>query len=700
MISRAGQQSRQAKAPRYSPPCQGGCPVHTPVQSYVNLVAQGRFRESLREIMAYNPFPSSCGRVCFHPCEDNCRRGDVDSSISIMAIKRFVTDTVRDSGEWVEKQDVDATNGKKVAVIGSGPAGMSAAYDLARMGCDVTVLEREKAAGGMLRRGILDFRLPQDILDHDIDYILSHGIDLKTGVELVANSEVNGDGSKVSIDSLTGAGYDAVLVTVGLSASRGLPIPNTDAKGVHLAVPFLRAVNEGELPDLGEDVLVVGGGNVAIDVARSAKRVSNGKVKMCCLEARDEMPAHEWEITDAVAEGIEMHCSRGPNEVKMDDTGNVTGLEIKEVACVFDAAGRFAPEFHADSEHVLECDTLILAIGQMSELDFCDGSGVERNERGQLIVDRNTWMTTRDGVFAGGEVAAGPGAAITAIAGGHTAATEIAKYLELDNPARFLPPEDQYLESLPAETADKVRKENRATAPQLGVDERIVDFSEIDLGFGSWDAVREAQRCMNCAAGATVVGEKCTSCLTCVRACPYDIPEISEEVRVAQMDPNKCQSCGICAAECPANAIEISMEIDRPGLPAFDKLEAGQDVVGFYCQYGRFANPEAGLNAKVEFEGVQMLPVLCTGRLEETDILRPIVEGAQTVFVCSCPDVSCHHNRGSWRAHKRIARAQQLLEDAGTDRDRVKSFVTYPSGSGYAPFIEELKNMTESKVGK
>jgi len=670
MISRAGQQSRQAKAPQYSPPCQGGCPVHTPVQAYVNLVAQGRFRESLREIMAYNPFPSSCGRVCFHPCEDDCRRGDVDGSISIMALKRFVTDTVRESGEWVEKQDVDVANGKKVAVIGSGPAGMSAAYDLARMGCFVTVFEREKAAGGMLRRGILDFRLPQDILDHDIDYILSHGIDLKT------------------------------VVTIGLSASRGLPIPNTDATGVHLAVPFLKAVNEGELPELGEDVLVVGGGNVAIDVARSAKRVSSGKVKMCCLEARDEMPAHEWEIADAVAEGIEMHCSRGPNEVKTDETGNVIGLEIKEVACVFDAQGRFAPEFHADSEHVLECDTLILAIGQMSELDFCEGSGVERNERGQLIVDRNTRMTTRAGVFAGGEVAAGPGAAITAIAGGHSAATEIAKYLELDNPTRFLPPDDQYLESLPTETAEKVRKESRAAAPQLGVDERIVDFSEIDLGYGSWDAVREAQRCMNCAAGATVVGEKCTACLTCVRACPYDIPEISEEARVAQMDPNKCQSCGICAAECPANAIEISMEIDRPGLPAFDKLESSQDVVGFYCQYGRFANPDAGLNAGVEFDGVQMLPVLCTGRLEESDILRPIVEGAKTVFVCSCPDVSCHHNRGSWRAHKRIGRAQQLLEDAGTDRDRVMSFVTYPSGDGYTPFIEELRKKTRSEVGR
>jgi len=402
--------------PRYdvnwpAPPCTAACPVHTDARRYVALISQERYEEALDVIMATNPLPSVIGRICAHPCEQACRRGQVEEPIAICHLKRFVTDKLGYSDGKVKVKPVPKTKGKKVAVVGSGPSGLTAAHDLARAGYGVTIYEKHPEPGGMLRYGILDYRLPADILQSDIDNILGVGISLKCGVDI---------GKDVDFQELIND-YDAVLIAVGLSVSRSIPLPGVDLKGVHLAVPVLEAINGGNPPGLGDDVIVIGGGNVAVDVARSIKRLGDKAVKMVCLEAREEMPAHEWEIEDAMAEGIEIHCSWGPDKL-VGAHGHVAGLEFKECTCVFDDERRFNPRFNEAKRNALTADTVILAIGQGGELQFLRHSGVDLSDRGHIEFDRATMRTSHPTVFAAGEVVTGPGAAIQAIADGHRAA--------------------------------------------------------------------------------------------------------------------------------------------------------------------------------------------------------------------------------------------------------------------------------------
>ncbi|MBI4744708.1 MAG: FAD-dependent oxidoreductase [Actinobacteria bacterium] len=525
-----------------TPPCQGACPILTPVQRYISAIAEERVDDALAINLEVNPFPSICGRICCHPCEDRCRRIKVDEALSIASLKRFAADNGR---VRTEKQKTVKSKKHKIAVIGAGPAGLAAANDLALLGYPVTVFEKMPEAGGMLRVGVPKYRLPKDVIQKEVKRIKSLGVEIKTNVEV---------GKDIKINDLKKEGYKAILIGVGLALSRSLPIEGVELKGVHLALPFLKAVNFDEKVKPGKKLIVIGGGNVAVDVARSARRLGAKDIKMICLESKDEMPAHCWEVEETLEEKVEIVNSLGPKRIIGKD-GKVSGIEFMAVKSVFDDFGRFNPTFYKNKITKFECDTVIIAIGQMADLSFLNDPEIKLNERGQLIVNKNNFSTTKNGVFACGEVASGPGIAVEAIAAGKKTAISIDKYLRGEDISCLKFERPDSISELPEKTTELVKKYSRQKMPKIPIKERLKTFSELEIGFDKKIAVREALRCMSCGAGAEVNSDKCIACLTCVRVCPYEVPEIKDGF--AYMDAEECQACGICASECPASAIEI-----------------------------------------------------------------------------------------------------------------------------------------------
>jgi len=616
-------------------------------------VAEGHYDWALSIVRETNPLPQVIGRICAHPCEEACRRGGVDEPIAICNLKRVASDGAKARAVGDEPlaavvgykpPKVEFTTGKKVAIIGSGPSGLGAAHDLALMGIQSVIFEKQPEAGGFLRTGILNYRLPKDILDEDIDYIRGMGVEIRTGA---------GVGEDITFDDLA-AEYDAVLIAVGLSESRSLPIPGVDLPQVLLAVPFLEAVNAGrEVPELGKEIIVIGGGNVAIDVARSAKRITGGKVTLVCLEADHEMPAHDWEIADARAEGVEMVCSQGPNAIVGE--GKVEGLQVKKCESVFDEHGRFAPTFCETELSVIPGDTVIITIGQMSNLSFLPETGPELNERGILIFDREQCTTSRRGVFASGEVVTGPGAAVNALASGKRAAIAVAKYLGSDVNFSHEP---VAIEPVPEAVVEKIKSAPRRQMPARDETERLKDFDEVETGLGEVDGRCEASRCLLCGAGARYSELKCIACLTCVRVCPYGAPWADKD-GLGGIDPVKCQACGICFTQCPAKAIDLEVVTEDDiewGIEVALAWETG--VVEFGCWYPQTrVEPDAG---------VVMLP--CTGRLSPRLLLNAFEQGAERIVVAVCSDDDDgHFVHGHRQTRAAVAEAQKCLEEIGMD---------------------------------
>ncbi len=599
-------------------PCMAACPVHTEAGRYVALIAEGRYREAYHVARRPNPFASVCGRVCAAPCEPACRRGKLDQPIAIRALKRFVTERfgVESMIDLERLKEVFGRsvkkNGVKVAVIGGGPAGMSCAHDLALLGYEVTVFEAQSVAGGMLRLGIPEYRLPRELIRLEINAILSLGVDLRLGAAL---------GRDFSIVDLKRQGYKAVFVAIGSHRSRDLRIEGVELDGVLRAVDFLLNVNLGYRVDVGRKVIVIGGGNVAIDVARtaarqekvevghvtevaealdvarSAVRFGAKEVHMVCLEDWHEMPASKDEIDEALEEHIHIHTRKGPHRI-IGREGRVVGFETINCVSVFDEAGRFNPKFAPGTEQTIDADTVIMAIGQTSDLSWIQpDDGIEVTPRNTIRVDPATLATTAPGVFAGGDVSFGPRNAIDAIANGKKAAQSIHAYLG-GGDARNVEVafHERDVEIIVADTKSYKRdwgyeKTQRVQVPTLPIDRRI-GVSQVELGYTEEQACREASRCLHCwentvfNEGGEETGSECILCGGCVDICPescidlvsldrLDVdtslrPEIESQYAltipgetetsvgaVMIKDEDICIRCGLCAMRCPVGCITM-----------------------------------------------------------------------------------------------------------------------------------------------
>jgi formate dehydrogenase beta subunit len=629
-------------------PCMMACPAHTNAGRYVGLIAEGRFEEAYRIARDPNPLASTCGRVCAHPCETACRRGEIDKPIAIRALKRFLTESFGPES----KRPVDVNSGRqqaklpyKVAIVGGGPVGLSAAHDLALMGYSVTIFEAAPVAGGMLYLGIPEYRLPRDVVEAQVREILETG-----DITLKLNHAAGRD---FMVSDLRKQGFDAVLVAVGAHRSRDLSIPGVDLDGVHKGIDFLLNVNLGYKFTIGKKVVVIGGGNVAMDVARSAARevvkqhaagvedaepsaenvsavatremvdislsalrLGAREVDIVCLERRNEMPAALEEIEEAEAEGIILFPGFGPKRVIGQD-GRVVGLETLKTKWVFDENKRFNPAFYDNSETVLECDTIIMAIGQAPRLDFLKPEDkVEISPRGLIAVNPQTLMTSAPGIFAGGDCVFGPRLIIDSVADGKRAAIGIDEHLRgRKHPSPIIEVEILKRHAMPLDYLDI----HRQPVPMLPL-ERRTGVTEVEVGYDAQSAMEEAQRCLHCWVntifeGCEEDGTSCILCGGCVDVCPENClelvsldriefpPDAVAAIRADQeifgvelnevaadelgvvtgsamlKDETRCIRCGLCAMRCPVGTITMEsynlLPAEPTGLISIEAIDAG-----------------------------------------------------------------------------------------------------------------------------
>jgi NADPH-dependent glutamate synthase beta subunit-like oxidoreductase len=530
---------------RIEAPCTEACPAGVDVPRYIRFLSEGKFGDALAVNLEKIPFPWICGYVCHHPCESKCARIQYDEAIAIRALKRAAADRARDSRSW--RAGKAQATGKSVAVVGSGPAGLTAAYYLAKSGHQVTVFEALPRAGGMMRLGIPKFELPTEVLEREIEEIKALGVDIRT------------DSRVESLEWLFQEGYQAVFVATGAHREPQLGIEGEDGPGVMNGVSFLAAVASGGQVSVGDSVVVIGGGNTAVDAARTARRLG-AEVRMICLESRREMPAFPWEVGKALEEGITLACSEGPKKILRDD-GRVVGVVLKECASVFDSQGRFHPVFREDKVRVVPATAVIRAIGQVPEIP--PGFALAADEKRRVRPDPTTLATERPGVFAGGDVVLGPASIVDAIAHGRRVAISIDRYL--GGNGRI----DETLAS--AEEAVRLPKvvpkgKARPEMPRLPLPERLAGFAAVELGFPDEVAVEEARRCLGCDVRrfqVEVDAEACKACGYCMEVCGLGVFSRAgsfnrrgyRPVRVVMTE--RCVGCMRCFYVCPDFAIEI-----------------------------------------------------------------------------------------------------------------------------------------------
>ncbi len=571
-------------------PCLAACPVHTNAGAYVAAIADGDDEFAYLTARLPNPFASVCGRVCAAPCEDACRRGEVDTPIAIRALKRFVTEKYgveAGSDTWRSVAEHKGEERKEsIGIIGGGPAGMAGAHDLRRLGYQVTVYEATGQLGGMMVLGIPEYRLDRDLLNAELDAIVSLGVDVHLNTQL---------GVDVQFDDLREQ-HDALFLAIGATLGRGLDIEGHEADGVLKAIEFLINVNQGFQVEVGECVLVIGGGDVAmdaarsalrredyedarqieladtqdpemmveaLDVARSAAREGATEVTVFSLESEEELPASPFEVEEAAAEDITFIHRRGPARILTED-GKVTGLETIGVLSVFNDEGRFAPTFDPDDLQTFEADTVILAIGQAIDVEALGDSGPEISPRRTIEIDDTTLKTSLDNVWAGGDAARGPRTLIDAIADGRTVAAEIHKTFTGESPPEV---EGQLVElSQFHRLDDRYDRVDRLSVPVLATDRRT-GLSEVELGFTEQQARCEAARCLRCFANIELDVDICVLCALCVDVCPVDIISLvpAEEIGEKQgstallLDETDCIRCGLCIERCPPYALSMAV---------------------------------------------------------------------------------------------------------------------------------------------
>ncbi len=603
-------------------PCQIGCPVHTDAGRYVQLIAEGRYAEAYLTARSPNPFASVCGRVCAAPCEDKCRRGKIDAPVSIRALKRFVTDKYGVESVEPDKQNElfagaaepgnkwpwhlpmqmrhrrPDTAKQKVAVIGSGPAGLSCAHDLALMGYPVTVFEATGVAGGMLRHGIPEYRLSRTLIHNEIEKIKF------LGAEICYNNPLSRD---FAIAELKSQGFGAIFISVGTQQGRDLTVEGSDLDGVIKAIDYLLNINNGYRVQLGRKVLVIGGGFVAfdaartalrggpepadlheaVDAARTAMRGGAEEVHIASLESFVEMPVLRTaqgyeEFEEARREGVVFHPQRGPRRF-FGENGKLRGVEFIGVKRTYDENGRFDPVYDPQYSETFEADTVILAIGQRADLSFLrPADGIELTRAGFIKVVPETLATTAPGVFAGGDVAFGPHNIIDAVANGKLAAASIDEYFHGTKRETSFKLEIEKIPTRHYARPDGYEQIRRQPPPSIELDRRT-GIAEVETGYAEADARAQAERCLACHIQTIYDAEKCVMCNRCVDICPEycltlvpvaELPvdestrarliahyglEPSSPASVMLKDEETCIRCGLCALRCPTDA--MSMEV-------------------------------------------------------------------------------------------------------------------------------------------
>lgn len=531
-------------------PCTIACPAGVNVQGLIALISKRRFREALEVIRGDLPLPSVCGRVCTHPCESVCKRQELDEPIAIMALKRFVTDQTSPMPD-----PFPVTKRQKVAVIGSGPAGLSAAWSLAKMGYPVTVFEALPVAGGMLAVGLPEYRLPKAILQRDLDYLKALGIEIKTDSPI---------GDSVKLDDLKDQGYEAIFLSIGAHSGHKLSIPGADLERVLVGVSFLRDLNMGRKPHVGNSVLVLGGGYVALDCALSAGRLGASEVHIACLEDRESMRVITSDVKEAEKEGIIVHNAQSFKRI-LGKNGRVCGVECLDVKSFqFDEAGQAHIETIPGSEHIYDTDTVIFAVGQSPELSaFHEILALKGST---IAVNSQTMTTNLPAVFAGGDAIGGGGSVVEAIGAGKRAAASIDAFLqglvfrEVDTFQQVNPSEIEV--NIPTE----VKREPRQPVRTLSETERR-SWNEISIGFSEDMAVAEAKRCLNCAGHV------------CREVCPYDVPQFGDNENPKMQMCNLCidrwdqNKKPICVMACPTRAIDAG-PVDELRVKYGDTREA------------------------------------------------------------------------------------------------------------------------------
>ncbi len=673
----------EIKETRPYSPCRAACPAHTDVQAYVGLIAKGKYTEAFEVITSVNPIASVCSMICHHPCEQSCRRCGVDEPLAVRHLKRFAIEKSKDYRR-AKRKLVQKTKGKSVGIIGSGPSGLTAARDLADLGYSVTLYEKHPVLGGMLAAAIPPYRLPREVLKEDIDDIISKGVEVKTNFEI---------GKDAKLDDLAKK-HDAVLVAIGLSLSRSLNIPGVEGPGVLLAIPYLEDVAFGRKPALGKKVLVIGGGNVAMDVARSARRLGVQNVEMVCLENEQEIPAWKWEVDEAVEEAIKINYRWGPKAAKRVN-GKVLGLEVTKVLSVFDANKRFAPTFDNNVTTLLEADTIIITIGQMSKNDLFDDSSVKM-DKGRVTWNPATQMSSSKNIFVAGEVVTGPGSAIAAVANGRRAALAMHLYIQGETIEGRLPAQEkETIAQMPSEVVEKISKQPRMKIKHLAPEVRVKTMDHFEMGYSEAEALEEAGRCRGCGGGAVVDQKKCMACLTCMRVCPYGAPVVTS---VSEIRPEYCQACGLCAPECPAQAISmVSYDVKeiRNTLPTIiGKVDADRQepvIVALMCTH-----PAKVIGVP---NNVKAIPVHCTSRIDILDMLKAFESGADGVAIIRCGSGTCKYRDIEPRVNARVKRVQDLLGMLKIESNRLEilSAASNNGGNPYsaicADFSERVKKL-------
>jgi 2-oxoacid:acceptor oxidoreductase delta subunit (pyruvate/2-ketoisovalerate family) len=540
-------------------PCRAACPARVNVQGYISLLQRSKFREAVEIIRKDMPFPAICGRVCFSPCEDACARTNIDQAVAIRALKRLAADVEREEAR-VKPEPIPKRHIEKIAIIGAGPAGLTAAYELAKLGYPVTVFERMSKPGGMMQYCIPDFRLEKFVVANEIDYIKDLGVEIKTNVEF---------GKDITLESLRKEGYKVVFVAIGTQQGMKLNIPGEDSKGVITAVDFLKDVALGKHVNIGEKVAVIGGGNSAIDSARTAKRLGAKEAMVLYRRSREEMPALPIEVTEAERDGVKFYFLVAPKQIVSED-GKVKAIECMRMRLGEpDQSGRRRPIPISFSEHQYEVDMVIAALGQVAETACIPNELLDKEARVPLIsTDPLTLETKFPDVFAGGDIVSGPASIIEAVGAGKCASVSINLYLTGQDPRSGR--DENIEETTWVKNWGYVRKKERryeppTEKPRLSFEEATDYLERIEK-----NAKFEACRCLGCGpcaeclantdlceADKAVVDENlCIGCNICAVVCPFGAVRKNEN-EVAQVNGDLCKGCGICATRCPEQAITM-----------------------------------------------------------------------------------------------------------------------------------------------